>query len=162
LALDSTPMIDVVLHAMEWSHGQGERYDAVCLLQPTSPLRSAKTIDRCISALFERKVDTVISVRPVPHEYNPYWVFFETSEGVLERSIRGQEIPCRQQLPKAYHCDGSVYVVRTEVVVETHSLYGKKTVGVTSPQYEACDLDTEEQWALLERSLQSRVSESPK
>ena len=160
LALDSTPMSDVVLQAIEWFRGQGERYEAVCLLQPTSPLRSAATIDRCISAFFERKADTMISVRPVPHEYNPHWVLFETAEGMLERSIRSQEVPCRQQLPEAYHCDGSVYVVRTDVVVETHSLYGKRTMGVTSPQNEACDLDTEEQWNALEQSLKSEVNES--
>ena len=153
LALDSTPMIDVVLHAIQWVYARGEHYDAICLLQPTSPLRSAATIDRCIRCLWDRDVDTVVSVRPVPHEYNPYWVFFEGVEGLLERSMRDREISCRQQLPSAYRCDGSVYVVRTHVITQSHTLYGRTTVGVTSPENEAFDLDTEEQWQSLERCL---------
>src|SRR5258708_4137057 len=99
LALDSTPMIDVVLHAIRWAQDGGERYDAICLLQPTSPLRSAKTIDLCMARLWERDVDCVVSVRPVPAEYNPHWVYFETADGLLKPCVGGGEpIPSRQLL----------------------------------------------------------------
>ncbi len=156
LALDSTPMIEVVLHAIGWAQSQGEHYDAICLLQPTSPLRSAKTIDRCIARLWERDVDCVVSVRPVPPEYNPHWVYFETPEGLLKPSLGdGEPIPARQLLPPAYHRDGSVFTARTQSVLVHGSLYGTKTAGVVSPEDEACDLDTEEQWDLLERKLKS-------
>lgn len=156
LALDSTPMIEVVLHAIRWAESQGEQYDAICLLQPTSPLRSAKTIDRCIARLWERDVDCVMSVRPVPPEYNPHWVYFETPEGLLKPSLGdGEPIPARQLLPPAYHRDGSVFAARTQSVLAHGSLYGTKTAGVVSPEDEAWDLDTEEQWDLLERKLTS-------
>ena len=154
LALDSTPMIDVVLHAIRWAQSHGEHYDAVCLLQPTSPLRSARTIDRCISRLWEGETDCVVSVRPVPPEYNPHWVYFETPEGLLKPCIgESDPIPARQLLPPAVHRDGSVFAAKTQSVLVHGSLYGTKTVGVLSPAEEACDLDTEEQWELLERKL---------
>jgi CMP-N,N'-diacetyllegionaminic acid synthase len=154
ISLDSTPMIDVVLHCIGWARNDGCEYDAVCVLQPTSPLRTSATIDRCISLLWETNVDSVISVRPVPTEYNPHWVYFETPEGLLEPSVsRNAEIPSRQQLPPAYHADGSVFVARTQTVVEQHSLKGKRTLGSISPEQEAVDLDTQEQWQLLERRL---------
>jgi len=156
LALDSTPMIEVVLHVIQWAQRQGEHYDAICLLQPTSPLRSARTIDRCIARLWEGDVDCVVSVRPVPAEYNPHWVYFETPEGLLKPSVGGGDpIPSRQLLPPAYHRDGSVFVARTQSVQAHRSLYGTKTVGVVTPEDEACDLDTEEQWEILERKLKS-------
>jgi CMP-N-acetylneuraminic acid synthetase len=156
LALDSTPMIDVVLHAIRWAQSQDEHYDAICLLQPTSPLRSAETIDRCISRLWEREVDCVVSLRPVPAEYNPHWVYFETPEGLLKLSIGDSDpIPARQLLPAAYHRDGGVIAAKTQSVLDHGSLYGAKMMGVLSPEYEACDLDTEEQWELLERKLTS-------
>ena len=156
LAADSTPMIAVVLHAIQWVKKQGKAYDAICLLQPTSPLRSPRSIDRCISLLWERDVDTVISVRPVPPEYNPHWVYFETADGLLHRSMGACEpIPVRQKLPPAYHCDGSVFVSRTQVVITYGSLYGTRTLGSVSPEEEAFDLDTEEQWAELEQKLKS-------
>ncbi len=155
-ALDSTPMIDVVLHAIRWLQSRGDEYDAICLLQPTSPLRSAHTIDRCISQLWERNVESVISIRPVPQDYNPHWVYFETPNGLLQLSTGDSEpIPGRQQLPPAYHRDGSVFAAKTQAVVAHGSLYGKRTVGVVSPEQEAFDLDTEEQWEALERRLKS-------
>lgn len=154
LALDSTPMIEVILHAIRWIQADGQDYDAVCLLQPTSPLRSSATIDRCISLLWECHVDSVISIRPVPSEYNPHWVYFETPDGLLQPSIsEGPQIPCRQQLPGAYHADGSVFVAWTQTVITQRSLKGKRTLGAVSPEQEAVDLDTEEQWQSLERRL---------
>jgi CMP-N-acetylneuraminic acid synthetase len=155
LALDSTPMIDVILDAVRHVQAAGQHYDAVCLLQPTSPLRSASTIDRCISLLWQRDVDSVISTRPVPPEYNPHWVYFETPDGLLQPCLIDRaQVPCRQQLPRAYHADGSVFVTRTQTVITQRSLRGERTLGVVSPEQEAVDLDTEEQWQALERRLE--------
>ena len=149
-------MIDVVLHAIQWTQNCGEHYEAICLLQPTSPLRSAETIDRSIARLWEGDVDCVVSVRPVPTEYNPHWVYFETPEGWLKPSIGESEpIPARQLLPTAYHRDGSVFTAKTQSVLIHRSLYGTNLVGVLSPEDEACDLDTEEQWDLLEQKMKS-------
>jgi CMP-N,N'-diacetyllegionaminic acid synthase len=155
LSRDSTPMVQVVLHAIEWAQTCGLEYEAVCVLQPTSPLRSASTIDRCVALLWERDVDSVISVQPVPREYNPHWVYFESQTGLLEPSVGGAEITRRQDLPPAYHPDGSVFAVKTEVVIREHSLRGKRMVGGISPANEAADLDTEEQWRELEQRLKS-------
>ena len=156
LALDSTPMVDVVLHCIHWLQGHGEQYDAVCLLQPTSPLRSANTIDRCIAELWARDADCVVSVRPVPTEYNPHWVYFADPDGQLRLSTGEREpIAARQQLPAALHRDGSIFVAKIQGVLARKSLYGERMLGVVSPEAEACDLDTEEQWKLLEQKLKS-------
>ena len=156
LARDTTPMFDVVLHALRSAQDQGKQFAAICLLQPTSPLRSSQTIDRCIAALWDPNVDSVMSVRPVPPEYNPHWVYFEQPNGLLKLSTGESEpIPARQLLPDAYHRDGSVFVARTEVVMKRNSLYGASTLGVISPESEACDLDSEEQWQALEMKLAS-------
>lgn len=156
LAQDSTPMIEVVLHCIQWVQQHGDEYDAVCLLQPTSPLRSADTIDRCISELWTRDADCVVSVRPVPIEYNPHWVYFAGPDGALHLCTGEREpLPARQLLPPAYHRDGSVFVAKTQGVLERRSLYGERTIGVISPEAEACDLDTEEQWEVLEQKLKS-------
>lgn len=154
LALDSTPMIDVVRHVLDWVQSQGAHYRAICLLQPTSPLRTAQTIDRCIALLFERDVDSVISVRPVPSEYNPHWVYFQTPSGLLQPGLEGSErISVRQKLPPAFHCDGNVFSTKTEMVLLRNLVYGGRMLGVVSSEEEACDLDTEEQWAALEQKL---------
>jgi CMP-N-acetylneuraminic acid synthetase len=98
----------------------------------------------------------------VPSEYNPYLVYFERPDGLLQPSVREDaSIQSRQQLPRAYHRDGSVFVTRTQTVVASHSLNGKRTLGAISPEDEAVDLDTDEQWQSLERRLRvARESEA--
>lgn len=156
IAGDSTPMIEVILHCIRWLRDHDEQYDAICLLQPTSPLRSAETIDRCISELWARDADCVVSVRPVPVEYNPHWVYLAKADGSLELSTGESEpIPSRQELPTAYHRDGSVFVAKTQGVLARNSLYGPRTMGVISPESEAYDLDTEDQWETLEQKLKT-------
>jgi len=156
LSEDSTPMVDVVLHAIRWAQENQQEYDAVCILQPTSPLRSSMTIDRSISLLWDRHVDSVVSVRPVPLECNPHWVFFETSDGLLRPSLGdAPPITRRQQLPPAYHLDGTIFVTRTQSVVNHHSLTGGRLLGMISAADESFDLDTQEQWQVLEERLNS-------
>src|SRR5438132_6981355 len=51
LAEDATPMLPVVQHALAWFDAHDRRFDAVCLLQPTNPLRLPSHIDRAIELL---------------------------------------------------------------------------------------------------------------
>src|SRR5690606_8918158 len=48
LATDSSGSLEVVQHALKELAGQGETYDAVCLLQPTTPFRESGSIDTAI------------------------------------------------------------------------------------------------------------------
>ncbi len=153
LARDDTPMLAVVKHAIATLAAGGREYDALCLLQPTSPLRSSETIRRCISAFWDSGADSVVSIRPVPPEFNPHWVYFLDEHDRLRLATGETEpIPARQLLPPAFHRDGSVFVVKTAVALQG-SLYGSKCIGVVSPANEACDLDTAEQWRQLEAML---------
>src|SRR5690606_9079335 len=45
LAGDATTSLEVIKHALKELKSQGEEYDVVCLLQPTTPFRSAGLID---------------------------------------------------------------------------------------------------------------------
>jgi CMP-N-acetylneuraminic acid synthetase len=148
LARDDTPTLPVVQHALEML---GDGFDAVCLLQPTSPFRRAGDIDACIAMLEERELDAVVSVLPVPAEHNPCWVYFEDG-GLLRLATGGEQpVPRRQELPPAFHRDGSVYVTRREVVM-AGSLYGRRLGGYVMPEA-GVNLDTPADWERAERRL---------
>src|SRR5438132_5336115 len=66
LAQDDTPMLPVMEHAVKWLEDRGESYDAICLLQPTNPLRRAEDIDGCIELLESSDADAVVTILPVP------------------------------------------------------------------------------------------------
>lgn len=154
LAQDTTPSLAVVRHALLTLKESGEDFDAVCLLQPTNPLRRTEDIDACIGLFIESNADSVISVLPVPHEYNPKWVFWQNGDGKMSLSTGDTEIiPRRQDLPPAFHRDGSVYVTRSEIVINRRSLYGEKILGYEMPPEFSANIDTEEDWKAVEEKI---------
>lgn len=151
LAKDNTPSIDVVLHTLDFFEQKGEIFDAVCLLQPTSPFRPVGFVDECIQKFLNTKADCLISMQEVPHEYNPHWTFKMDEEGSL--SIYTGDtilIPRRQELPPAYHRDGSVYISKVSIIREKRLLVGGKTVGILSNKSFYANLDTEKDWEKAE------------
>jgi CMP-N,N'-diacetyllegionaminic acid synthase len=158
LAQDNTPTIQVVEYTLRTLAEQGESYDAVCLLQPTNPLRRTEDVEACIELLETSDADAVLSVLPVPHEYNPHWVYFTDPDDVLRLSTgEATPIPRRQSLPPAFHRDGSVYVTHTETVLEEHSLYGQRVRGYVMDARYSINIDTPEDWAEAESRLQANT-----
>jgi CMP-N,N'-diacetyllegionaminic acid synthase len=156
LALDSTPSLPVLQHTVQTLEAAGDRYDAICLLQPTNPFRKPDTIDRCIELLASSGADSVVTVLPVPAEYNPHWVFFQDSAGALVPAMKGPLVARRQELPPAFHREGSVYVVKRDVLVDGGSLYGSRTIGYPVDPRDCVNIDTLEDWARAEQLLASR------
>jgi CMP-N-acetylneuraminic acid synthetase len=154
LARDDTPMAPVVRHAVEWFEAQGRRFDAVCLLQPTVPFRVPGEIDACVERCIATGADTVITVARVPASFNPHWVFVPDGADRLRLSTgEDQPIARRQDLPPAFHRDGSVYVVRRDTVVLGGSLFGATVVGHEVQRSRHVNIDTPDDWAAAEVML---------
>jgi CMP-N-acetylneuraminic acid synthetase len=154
LSSDETPMLPVVQHALRMLESAGDRFDAVCLLQPTNPLRRPEDIDACIDLLAQSGTDAVFTVLQVPAEYNPHWVYFRNRDGSLRLST-GEitPIPRRQDLPLALHREGSVYVTRRDVVIEGNSLYGSRTLGHPIDPERSVNIDSIDDWERAETLL---------
>jgi len=147
LAADNTPTLPVIQHALNFYLQRGEPYDAVCLLQVTNPFRLPGFIDYAIERFMEKKCDSLISVLPVPEEYNPHWTF-EKMEGGFLKIATGEEkiISRRQDLPRAFFRDGSVYITRTQVLLEQQSLYGSTIGYIVNDRAWHVNIDTPEDW----------------
>ena len=157
LAQDASPTLPVIQHAVSWFSARGESFDAVCLLQPTNPLRRAADIDGCIERLIQSDADAVVAVLPVPPEHNPHWVYFAAADGALRLSTgEATPLPRRQDLPPAFHREGSVYVTRREVLMETNSLYGRRLLGYPVNPQRSVNIDNQEDWARAESLLSSK------
>lgn len=157
LAQDDTPTIDVLIHALEWYKNQTIFFDAVCLLQVTSPIRTLGFLDKAIEKFMASDCDSLVSVQKVPHEYNPHWTFEVNAEGNLKIATGEAEIiPRRQELPTAYHRDGSIYITKTDVLLKEHSLYGKSTAFIESDPDFYVNIDTMEDWEKAEEMIQKK------
>ena len=154
LAQDQTPTLDVVLHALAYFEDKGVFFDAILLLQATSPFRPHTLINQCVEQFEKNDFDTLISVLPVPHEYNPHWVF-EVGENQELKIATGEKnlIPRRQELPVAYHRDGSIYLVKTQFLKENRQLIGGKIGYFVTDKSYYCNLDTPDDWNQAEQML---------
>ncbi len=154
LAKDETPMLPVVQHALRWMEERAGRFDAVCLLQPTTPFRRAEEIDACIELLERSGASAVVTVLPVPADHHPHWVYFADGDGRLRLSTGLPEpVPRRQELPPAFHREGSVYVTRRDVVLHENSLYGSHLIGLPVDGSRSVNIDGLDEWARAEALL---------
>jgi len=143
LANDESPTILTV----DYFSAKGIEFDAVCLLQVTNPFRTSEFIDQAIEKFIHSNTDSLISVLKVPHEFNPHWVFEENEAGNLKISTGESEIISRRQaLPTAYYRDGSIYITRTEVLLNQQSLYGKSIAYIEADKTRHVNIDTKEDW----------------
>ena len=150
LAQDHTPSLEVIKHAIQFFAEKDEKFDVVCLLQPTTPFRRQGLIDEAIEQFTAGDYDSLISVREVPAEFNPHWVFEEINGRLTIATGEKEIISQRQKLPKAYHRDGAIYITKTNVLLEQNSLYGQKIglIDTTGDPY--VNIDTPEDWEKAE------------
>lgn len=154
LSKDDTSSLSVIKHAIEFFESYDECYDAVCLLQVTSPFRDENLIDNAIQKFESKKVDSLISVKEVPSDFNPHWLFEIGPNDHLKIATGDAEIIIRrQELPKAFHRDGALYITRTDVILDQNSLYGNSIGYIESKNQPFVNIDTREDWLMAEEII---------
>jgi CMP-N,N'-diacetyllegionaminic acid synthase len=156
LALDETPMMPVVHHALGWLADQGDApYDAVCLLAPCTPLRRSEDVDGAVALLERTGADSVISFVAVGDKHPARMKFIGDDGRVIDppfaETVEGQR---RQDLPKLYLREGSIYLTRTAVLLEQHSFKGRDCRAWLVPEDRACNVDAPIDLLVAEQLLQ--------
>lgn len=153
LAQDTSTSLEVIQHALAFFEAQDHFFEAVCLLQPTCPFREKDSIDFAIEKFIATQADSLVSVLPIPHHYNPHWAFEVGNQGFLHIATGDEKIISRRQdLPNAFHRDGSIYITKTEVIKQG-SLYGNSITYIESnPQFHV-NIDTMDDWELAEKLI---------
>jgi len=160
LALDETPHLPVLQHAVEWLR-QHEAYDpdAVMILQPTSPLRRPEDIRESIALLERSGADSVVSVSEVPAHYNPMRTLRVGDDDFATLFVTGQPVRTRinrrQDMPPAWTMNGAVYLFRTRLLFGgTPTLYGDRTAACRMPSVFGLSVDDLNDWTHAEHTLE--------
>ncbi len=159
IAQDTTPMVDVACHAIDWAESQRLRIDAVAILQPTSPLRCATHIDAAIELLEESGADTVVSVVPVPHQFLPGSLMRLEADGTLHPAQPGAPVLRRQDKPVLFARNGPAVLVARSATLRAGRLYGDSIRPLPMTWAESVDVDGPEDLVLAEFLL-SRAPDS--
>jgi N-acylneuraminate cytidylyltransferase len=163
LAEDETPMWPVVRHAVAALDAGGDRYDAILLLQPTSPGRLPGDVAAAVRLLGERpEVDGVVAVAEA--EPHPVWASMVEEAGLLRPLIpEAWSYARRQDLPRVLNVNGALFLWRAGLVrdnVEDPSGTAR-LAGVEMPRSRSIDVDTLEDLETAEALLAAGLLHLP-
>jgi len=159
LSRDDTPHLPVIQHASAWMQNQGNYHsEAVMVLQPTSPLRTADDITAAIALLESGGGDSVLSVSAVPGHSHPSRTLRLDDDGFAVLFASGAPVRTRinrrQDLPEAWVMNGAIYACRTRVLSGPDpSLYGDRVIAYRMPPERSISIDDWDDWAAAERAL---------
>ena len=139
LALDSTPGIDPILHAVKWFKNRNCNFDYVMCLQCTSPFRTYDQIDEAIENLFKKDADSVVSV--CENEITPYWMK-KIKNGKLKDFLDEDVFYVRRQdVPKVYRLNGAIYLAKTQLLLNIKNWYTENTIPCIMDEISSIDID---------------------
>ena len=124
LAMDNSPDIDYLKHALEWveTH-RGWKPEILVILQPTMPFRTIEDVDNTLQFMLDQKCDSVRTLA-LPTHVTPYkmWFVEDHATGKMSPVLKTEyfdelltDVP-RQKLKPAYWQPGIVIATRPEFV----------------------------------------------
>lgn len=148
LATDTASTYDVLLHALHFYENKGEHFDAIVLLQATSPFRTGQHVKEALE-LYSTDIDMVVSVKET--DANPYYVCFEEdSHGMLQICKGDGHYTRRQDCPPVYEYNGAIYVINPDSLRKKQLHQFSKRKKYIMDREHSLDLDTMLDWQIAE------------
>ena len=143
LAVDQAQSAPVVIDALyRMEEINNIKYDAVLMLQPTSPLRTSKHIEKALDLFFSQECDSVVSVVSVggTHPFRMKRLVGNQLVNYIDQGF--WDMRPRQALPPAYIRNGSIYLIKRDVLIKEEQLIGKKCLGMVMSDEESINIDS--------------------
>jgi len=140
LATDNARSYDVVVHALDTLETGGGRYDAVAVIQCTSPFTAPEDIAGAVEMLERTGAGSVVSVVEVEAIHHPLKLKRMEGDRLLPFLEDDRMLPSHE-LPRLWVRNGAIYVSRRETV-EAGSLVSEDVRGFIMPPERSHDVDT--------------------
>jgi CMP-N,N'-diacetyllegionaminic acid synthase len=140
LAADGSTSADAALHALAWlRQHEGRSYDAVILLEPTSPLRASTDLAGVADLLARRwdETDAVVTVGRVQLE-QPSVMKRMDADGRLTSWLDGEPASANET---AWFPYGVAYAVKTEALERLRTFYPPRVLGYTIERWQNYEVD---------------------
>ena len=145
LSQDNSLTYDLVKEIYEEELKNGNNFNLILILQPTSPFRDLKTFIKAYKILTKKKYDTVLSVREVK-DHPERMKKFSKKNGKIDNylDLSVESLKPRQKLNKLYIRSGSMYFFKSDNLKKYDSLVGKKVFGIKNENKYAINIDDHE------------------
>ncbi|TRZ96023.1 acylneuraminate cytidylyltransferase family protein [bacterium] len=160
LATDKSQTIDAIIHAVDFLKKEGQIYDYLALIEPTSPLRKDGDLDRAVKKLIdnEKIADALVSVGEI-HMEHPCIVKKIKKGFVVPYVLTKRNIVRRQDLDKAFFPYGVIYVAKLDRLLETRTFYQKRTIAYEIERWQNYEIDDLVDFVCIESILSVKNKE---
>ena len=144
MATDTAGKLDVIRDAFKRSEEYYNRtFDYLIDLDATAPLRSVEDIIDSFNQFKENNNDNLITA--MPSRRSPYFNLVEQDENgkvYLSKKLDNKIIR-RQDAPKSYDMNASIYIWKRDIILNENSIFLEKTGLYVMPEERSIDIDTE-------------------
>lgn len=160
LATDTAKSIPVIQHALTWlKENEGQDYDAVLILQPTSPFRTTEDIENAIRLLEETGADSVMGMKEVIDGSLAKLKILDEQGRILPAlEDEGKSSAQRTEGKKLYRRNCAIYLTRVPFIMQG-DLFGQDSRAYLMPEERSLDINTPLDYAFAQ-FLASRPTNS--
>ncbi|MCD4498926.1 cytidylyltransferase domain-containing protein [Chromobacterium vaccinii] len=144
LASDSASSIGAILHAVDHLADQGEHYDYVVVLEPTSPLTTSADVDAALKTLYSRRADadSIVGISRVESTHPEYDVRLGIDGRISPYMAPDfKSLKRRQEIETLHFLEGSLYITSTQALRAEGGFYHARTLGYVVPRWKSIEID---------------------
>ena len=142
ISKDNSKSIEFIIHALNFLKKKGKFFDYVVLLEPTSPLTTSKDVDKALLKLHKNKkiADSIVGVSENINHHPSYNVRLNKL-GMIKPYQKKFRILRRQEIKKLFFYDGSLYISKTDKLIEKKSFYQSRTLAFHTEKWKSIEID---------------------
>jgi CMP-N-acetylneuraminic acid synthetase len=147
LAGDLVTTEEVLLSVLDQEWAKGVEY--IVTLPPTTPFRSAETIDKCIELFLSKKADSVLAVSRAKIRIGSF------DPQTLEFSFAMKTPPSKMsEWPLTFFDNSSVYITKSSVLRQKKYILGQNNYAVETDKIQGHDINDLVDWAFAESLIE--------
>lgn len=127
---------------------ENEGYTTFCLLQPTSPFRTAKDIVNAYNIYRRKKALSVVSM--VASDKSPNIMNLLNSDGTITNFLKIDQKSYQRQNEKFYMPNGAIFISNCSNFLKISGFYGEKSYPYIMGKKESLDIDDKYDFMLAE------------
>jgi len=148
LCTDLSKNEEALIHSLQiYEDKFGESPDYIVNLQPTSPLRRNRLVDKCIETIYDHNCDSLLTVKAS----TPF--FWKVTNGNPDPMYDVLNRPMRQELTPEqlfWFDDGNVYIMTTDTLLSRMCRIGTNPFLYENEPVQSYQIDTELDFSVLE------------
>lgn len=152
---DKASSWDMVREVIKHFEEEGNVFDEIMLLQPTSPLRTHEDINNAVELMMDREALAVESLTEMDH--SPLWANTLPQDRSMDHFFNEYSNMPRQALPTYYRENGAIYLLKRELLNKPDAeMFLSRCYAFIMPRERSIDIDVELDFKLAELMMEEQ------